>query len=591
MRAAVLGLAWLLAACAPISPEIVTLRDADLVVGPGNEPPPETAAWTRVGLPDRWLIDRRQRSLEGWYRIALPPRAPGAEAWAVLAAVYPNAAFYVNGVEIGRGGRMAPPISRNSFRSLYLAVPESLWTGGPNWLQVHLVGTPGSVGRLEPVFVGPVSAILPLAEHDRVFRSLVPMLSVALCVVLASALLLSARTGPAGQRFLAGALLCVAAAAVSVFIPDAPLPNRLVEWWVGSSLYWAMLLFALGVARNAGRGRRTERLWIVGFALLTVAFGVVPPFVAPWLWILWGAFVLPLFAYASARLLVDGLRERRFGAAGAGLVALALITSALTERFFDIRGDDLSAFSGLTALLFLLGFGGYLLFTLLNALRSAEVQNQVLDARVAAREQELARSYAQQRQAEHERALAEERTRLMRDMHDGTGGRLVSALSLLRSGGATPGALEDALVEAIDDLHLTIDSLRPGAMDLPSVLGLLRARLERQLRPHGVRLEWAIGDAGEGEPLSPDQVLHVIRIVQEAVSNALRHAGGSTVRVATGRDGAETWFEIADDGRGGARPRVGGRGLVNLEQRAGLLGGRLELSSREAGTRVRVVLS
>jgi signal transduction histidine kinase len=178
----------------------------------------------------------------------------------------------------------------------------------------------------------------------------------------------------------------------------------------------------------------------------------------------------------------------------------------------------------------------------------------------------------------------------MRDMHDGTGGRLVSALSLLRSGGATQAALEETLVEAIDDLHLTIDSLRPGAMDLPSVLGLLRARLERQLRPHAVHLEWAIGDAGEDEELSPDQVLHVIRIVQEAVANALRHAAATTVRVATGRDGDATWLEIADDGRGGAKPRSGGRGLANLAQRASLLGGRLDLASSEGGTRVRVTL-
>jgi signal transduction histidine kinase len=175
-------------------------------------------------------------------------------------------------------------------------------------------------------------------------------------------------------------------------------------------------------------------------------------------------------------------------------------------------------------------------------------------------------------------------------MHDGTGGRLVSALSLLRSGGATEASIEEALVEAIDDLHLTIDSLRPGAMDLPSVLGLLRARLERQLRPHAVRLEWAIGDAGEDEELSPDQVLHVIRIVQEAVANALRHSAGTMVRVATGRDGDSPWLEIADDGRGGAKPRVGGRGLTNLEQRAAMLGGRLELTSHAGGTRVRVIL-
>jgi signal transduction histidine kinase len=584
------ALAWLLLACAGAPAPVTQLREAELWIGESETPPGSDVAWTPVELPDRWLIDRRLTGLDGWYRIPVPRPAPGDETWSLLARVYPNAAFFVNGVEIGRGGRMEPPISRNSFRSLYFSIPHTLWRDGENWLQVRFVGTPGSVGRVFPIRIGPASAILPLMERDRLLLSLVPLLSVTLCVLLGSALLLTANSAPSGQRAFAGALLCVASASVSVVAPDAPLPNRFVEWLAGSALNWAVLFFAIGTARRAGQRLIGERVWLWSWAALTVLYGLVPPFTAPPLWLAWGFASGPLLLYTSLRLSRDGWRQREWGSLGAGVVATSLVASVLMERFSDWTGSDWTAFSGLTALLFLLGFGGYLLFTVLYALRSAEDLNRVLDARVAAREKELEASHAQQRVAERERALADERTRLMRDMHDGTGGRLVSALSLLRSGGATPAYLEDALVEAIDDLHLTIDSLRPGAMDLPSVLGLLRARLERQLRPHGVRLEWAIGDAGEGDDLTPDQVLHVIRIVQEAVANALRHSGGANVRVATGCGSGVTWFEVADDGRGGAKPRAGGRGLANLEQRAAMLGGSLTLDSRPGGTRLRVTL-
>src|SRR5262245_52168159 len=151
------AVAWLLMGCAPVPGSVTLLRKAELWIGASETPPAGDVAWKPVELPDRWLIDRRLTGLEGWYRIAVQRPAPDDEAWSVLARVYPNAAFYVNGVEIGRGGRMEPPISRNSFRSLYFSVPSALWREGENWLEIRFVGTPGSVGRLFPIRFGPSS--------------------------------------------------------------------------------------------------------------------------------------------------------------------------------------------------------------------------------------------------------------------------------------------------------------------------------------------------------------------------------------------------------------------------------------------------
>jgi hypothetical protein len=184
-----------------------------------------------VALPT--LDGRRHRADQGG-TAPLPRPASLAESWGLLARVYPNAAFFVNGVEVGRGGRMESPISRNSFRPLYFVLPSNLWREDGNWLHVRIAVTPGSIGRLQPIRLGPVSALLPLVERERTFETVVPLLSVSICALLAAAFFLTARSAPPGQVALAGALLCIPIAGFSFFTPDAAIPNRFVEWLVAA---------------------------------------------------------------------------------------------------------------------------------------------------------------------------------------------------------------------------------------------------------------------------------------------------------------------------------------------------------------------
>ena len=110
MRATIarIGLLCLLAGCVGTPPEVVTLREAEVWVGRSQTPPGPDVAWEPATLPDRWMAERRRVALGGWYRMRLPRPEPGAETWGLLARVYPNAAFFVNGIEVGRGGRMEP---------------------------------------------------------------------------------------------------------------------------------------------------------------------------------------------------------------------------------------------------------------------------------------------------------------------------------------------------------------------------------------------------------------------------------------------------------------------------------------------------
>jgi signal transduction histidine kinase len=183
-------------------------------------------------------------------------------------------------------------------------------------------------------------------------------------------------------------------------------------------------------------------------------------------------------------------------------------------------------------------------------------------------------------------------------MHDGLAGQLVSLLSLVEADPEADPRLAGAVRAALDDMRLVIDSLDPALQTLGGALGAARARFEPALAKSGVALEWQAGDLPPTPWLSPQDYLQVLRIVQEALVNTVRHAGATrvVVRSASGRDPdgrAGIRIEVSDDGRGidpAAIGRPGARGTRHMRERAARLSGSLRIESADpetgAGTRV-----
>jgi signal transduction histidine kinase len=193
------------------------------------------------------------------------------------------------------------------------------------------------------------------------------------------------------------------------------------------------------------------------------------------------------------------------------------------------------------------------------------------------------------------RATEIARRHVAADLHDGVAQSLAHLrmeLELMAMADpAGPGSELDRLARlaatALSDLRATIAGLdRAPAADLPT---LLRRYLEAVDTPHGPRLELSCPQVVE---LDPDRNEQLLRITQEAVSNALRHASAGHVLVRlTGAD-EEVELRIEDDGVGRGRPttrRGGGVGMRSMRQRAEALGGALAIADRpEGGTVVAV---
>ena len=171
-------------------------------------------------------------------------------------------------------------------------------------------------------------------------------------------------------------------------------------------------------------------------------------------------------------------------------------------------------------------------------------------------------------------------------MHDGLGASLVFALRMIEAGQLTLDEAADVLRECLDDLRLVIDSLEPFEHDLVTLLATLRYRLGSRLERAGIAIEWSMGSIPALTWMNAPQALEVLRIVQEALTNVLKHANASRVRVSLGLDsaanepGGETvCLEIEDNGVGFTEVSPGGRGLGNMRHRAQLIGATLAIDS------------
>ncbi len=193
-------------------------------------------------------------------------------------------------------------------------------------------------------------------------------------------------------------------------------------------------------------------------------------------------------------------------------------------------------------------------------------------------------------------AREEERRRLRRDLHDGLGAALAGVRLQLESArdlvdDPVAGRLLDAagagVQHAVADVRSITDDLRPPALDDLGLAAALAAVADRLRTPD---LDVTV-EAGGLPPLPAAVEVACYRITAEALANAVRHAGASTVRVLVAAEDGRLVLEVRDDGTG-VRPASGrrGLGLESMRRRAEEIGGAFTLDSRTGGTTVRAVL-
>lgn len=283
--------------------------------------------------------------------------------------------------------------------------------------------------------------------------------------------------------------------------------------------------------------------------------------------------------------------DRRAWASDVGFFLL-VPTISVVDVFDALHKDPLTLTSaplGLLALVVMLLLGivrrGRSLFA------AAARANANLAERIAAKESELEETAGLLRRREAEAAVQAERGRIMRDMHDGMGGQLLSVLMLARDEHSERRTIAETTENAIDDLRLLIDSLDSVGDSLGIALGQFRDRVETKLRAAGIMLAWENRLGHDTAIYPPSVVLAVYRVLQEAVNNVVRHSGADSVRIAIREELAHgVVIEVADNGKGFAGATAQGRGIANMKERARAIDATLDLTADESGTRLCLVL-
>lgn len=228
-----------------------------------------------------------------------------------------------------------------------------------------------------------------------------------------------------------------------------------------------------------------------------------------------------------------------------------------------------------------------------GAVNEVSQANATLGQRLGAREAELTESHRRQAEIAHRQTLADERQRLMQDMHDGMGSSLRTALLDVEKGRVGPSAVAQVLRSCIEDLKLAIDAMEPVQADLLLLLATLRFRIGPRLENAGLTLRWDIQNVPPLDWIDPRNSLHILRILQEAFTNIINHSKASEIRVSTSVAQDSVLVVISDNGQGfDVARQLGGlcRGLNNQVRRAESIGGQVRWRSSAAGTELTLAL-
>jgi signal transduction histidine kinase len=518
-----------------------------------------------------------------------------------------NYAVYVNGqLAAPAPGQLGEVSTLHGFHPRLVRIPPSLLVRGTNTIDI-LCASNSPYITVHQIYVGPAARLEPEHVHAlALIHDNAEIAALAAGIVLLFALALSPLVRPALTLTIALTLGFFLARLLHTLWIDVPWPQPFRDMYLNATAI-PIWLSCIAFINEWTNGPRKYLPWLVAAACLAwvailIAFATLPPIqansIAGPIESITGLFAL---GFMIQRLIRHYYRapptaapEIFVAGVGLGMACASVATQTAIEILRPINMPQGEAFSQLGAIAIIVFIAVGIARHSIGIYQLAALNNETLSRQVREKEREIAANHALLRTQEHERVLTEERSRIMRDVHDGIGSQLLGLLVQARSGNRQPDAMTTGLQTAIDDLYLVIDSLDGVDGSLETALGTFRTRIEPKCAAAGIALDWSIEPIGDTPSIGPAAVLQIYRILQEALTNAIRHASPRKLTVAlrpiNGRSAIE--ISVSDDGKGfdADRPQSTGRGMANMRRRAASIGAALLFENLSPGARVMIQL-
>ncbi len=564
---------------------------------------PPAAGWTPVTLPDVWT--RRWPGFDGvvWYRVGWPADCLAGQPTALfIDYVNMAGAVYLNDTLLANDARLVEPLSRawNTPRSGLLPAP--LLRADGNTLLIRVSGLAAYAPGLGPMLVGPPALVEHRYAHAHAVRHDLQLYSLAVTSTLGCffiVLWLMRRResvyGWFGLQSMAWWCFQMNQAATS------PWPFTSTDGWE-AAMSIAVVVFATSFAVFTVRfsGRHLPRLewglWLLA-ALQTAAMLAAPR--AAIETVRAAIAVIPAFVFIGccSGFIVYSLRRPRADRLALSVCMFVFIVACVHDilTFLGVLSDNMY-YTSLAAQFEMIGMALVLAWRFVTNLRRIEQFNDELTRAVAAAQHDLRDTLDREHALQMTNTRLNERLSLAQDLHDGLGGTLVSSITTLEHAPQEmpPARFLGLLKELRDDLRIIIDTAsldHAGTRSLDGFVAPMRHRFARAFEAQDIDCRWRL-EGIDGLRLPNAVCLDVMRVLQEAATNALRHSGATRVEVALAHDAADGLrLTVADNGRGfdpDTPSAHGGIGMGSLRARVARLGGRLRIDSGAGGTTLEV---
>lgn len=559
---------------------------------------PPATGWVNVTLPDEWTA--RWPDFDGvvWYRLTWQePANPGPLA---VAIDYLNMAGAVslNGTLLERDASLVEPLTRAWNLPRYALLPAPLLHPGENTLLVRVSGLSPYAPGLGGVTLGDPAGLAAVHARSFQLRYDLQLFSLAVTATLGCfffSLWLMRRDETAYGWFSALSFTWWWVALNQVV--STPWPFASTSGWeransVALIVYSAA--FTMFILRYGERRlpRFELALWAVVLAGAIAVVAVPERLVAATRDILTIGQACNFFLTSGAFLWFawrHGRPDQRIVALSVAVFIAAGLHDLLT--FIGILSDNFY-FAALTAQLLMVSMALMLAWRFVATLRRVERFNDELNLAIGAARAELGQTLARQHELEVTNARLSERVRLAHDLHDGLGGTIVSAIAEHEyAPGVLPTGRSLAILKELrDDLRIIIDaasSQELGEYALAGQIGSLRHRLMRLFERQRVACRWTL-EGIDGCRMPGARGLDLLRIVQEALTNVLKHSQASQASVELRRAGDTLKLAVTDNGIGfdAVETTHGGAGMRSMRARAARLGGTLVVESAPGATRI-----